>query len=332
MPSVALEIQLKGIAPTVNFAHTYYGLCISESKMFSFPVPLICNRPLGKLCLAHFYPHRCGGVNPLTMLRDYRKQSARLEAMRSTRAIVTASEHMRRELLRHGFAPDRVRTIGLPVSDSTITYPSRQSDYSSGRPAHKERDRSLPSRVIFVGRMEKPKGASLLIEAMVIAAEALKRPLSLTVAGDGRERRALEDQARKLACRNSSLDVVFTGWLDREQLCAAMDQSDLLAVPSLWPEPFGLVGVEAGTRGLPAVAFDAGGIGEWLQDGVNGRLVRSRPPTAQALALALADCLDDPAKYAGLSQDARRLALRFSPRTHLEKLLTVLRDAARSAP
>src|SRR5947207_14197024 len=42
---------------------------------------------------------------------------------------------------------------------------------------------------------------------------------------------------------------------------------------SVWPEPFGMVGIEAMRYGLPVVAFDAGGIKEWLLDGRNGYLV-----------------------------------------------------------
>jgi glycosyltransferase involved in cell wall biosynthesis len=329
MPTVALEEQMKAIAPVVSFVHTYYGLCISESKMFSFPVPLTCNRPLGKLCLAHFYPHRCGGLNPLTMLRDYRIQTARLRALRSSRTILTASEHMRSEILRHGFPPDTVRAVGLPVLDSTTTYPLKPSDYSDDSRSDNDHNDGLPYRVLFIGRMEKPKGASLLIDAMASAAAKLNRRLALTLAGDGRERAALENQIRSRPADSPSVEVIFTGWLDRAQLCALIDRSDLLAVPSLWPEPFGLVGVEAGLRGLPAVAFDTGGISAWLEDGVNGRLVRSRPPTALAFASALADCLSDPANHARLRQDARKSALYFSPQAHLEKLTTVLDAASR---
>jgi len=329
MPSVELEMWLHAIAPTVNFVHNYYGLCISESKMFSFPVPLICNRPLGKLCFAHFYPHRCGGLNPLTMLRDYRHQTARLRILRSSHAIVTASEHVRLELLRHGLAPDIVHTVGLPVVDSITTHPVKRNYDLDGLDSEDDGHAILPHRVIFVGRMEKPKGASLLIDAAIKASGLLKRRLTLTFAGDGRERAALEGQVRNLGDRDPSVDITFAGWLERERLCALIDRSDLLAMPSLWPEPFGQVGVEAGLRGLPAVAFDGGGIAEWLEDGVNGRLVRSRPPTANAFALALADCLGDPANHSRLRRGARSLALRFSPQTHLAKLTTVLHIASR---
>ena len=116
-----IEEQLQAIAPTVNFVHDYYGMCVSGTKTFSYPAPLACERALGLPCLVHFYPHRCGGLNPLTMLQDYRKQTARLRAMRGARAIVTASEHIRLGLLRNGLAENRVHNVGLPVVDSTLT-------------------------------------------------------------------------------------------------------------------------------------------------------------------------------------------------------------------
>jgi len=329
LPTVALERQMQTIAPVVDFVHSYNGLCISESKMFSFPVRLTCQRPLGKLCLAHFYPHRCGGLNPLTMLRDYRDQNTRLDTFRTSRSIVTASEYMRLELLRNGVAPDRVHTVGLPVLDSTNAYPLKPSDGSDGSSSDNDRNDGRPHRVLFIGRIEKPKGAALLIDAMVSTVGLIKRRLSLTIAGDGRERIALEDKVRSLPRFDPLVEVIFAGWLDREQLCASIDRSDLLAVPSIWPEPFGVAGVEAGLRGLPAVAFDTGGISGWLKDGVNGQLVRSRPPNPQAFASILADCLGDPVKLARLRRGARTSALRFSPQAHLAKLLAVLDSAAR---
>ena len=67
--------------------------------------------------------------------------------------------------------------------------------------------------------------------------------------------------------------VQFRGFVPRALMREHFLQASLLAVSSVWPEPYGLVGREAMKYGLPIVGFDAGGIREWLFDGENGFLV-----------------------------------------------------------
>jgi glycosyltransferase involved in cell wall biosynthesis len=67
--------------------------------------------------------------------------------------------------------------------------------------------------------------------------------------------------------------VRFHGFVPREIMKEFTLQASVLVVSSVWPEPFGLVGPEALSYGVPVVAFDAGGIREWLIDGENGFLV-----------------------------------------------------------
>jgi glycosyltransferase involved in cell wall biosynthesis len=117
------------------------------------------------------------------------------------------------------------------------------------------------------------------------------------------------------------LRIEFTGWLEGAQLTRAFGKSDLLVVPSLWPEPFGLVGPEAGLHGLPAAAFDAGGISDWLTDGVNGYLASGHPPSPNGLAQAIVKCLNDPANYQRLRQGAVASSSQFSLRRHVVNLL-----------
>jgi len=104
-----------------------------------------------------------------------------------------------------------------------------------------------------------------------------------------------------------------------------LQATDLLVMPSLWPEPFGRVGPEAGKYAVPAVAFDLGGTPSWLSDGENGYLVRSRPPTSGGLADAITRCLADPTTHAQLRLGAARLAGRFTWAIHFSALMQVFR-------
>src|SRR4029434_4214396 len=99
-----------------------------------------------------------------------------------------------------------------------------------------------------------------LIEAAPEVAKATRRPLRVILAGEGRERGRWEAIAERVQKASSDLTIEFTGWLTQERLSGLMKSSDLLVVPSLWPEPLGSVGPYAAQYGLPAAAFASGGI------------------------------------------------------------------------
>jgi len=313
-----LEIERRALAITsaIAFAHDYRATCISGAKAFAFPATTPCMRRFGKGCLVNFYPRRCGGLNPLTMLTDFSRASARLELLRSCRALVTASEFVRAEYVRNGLAAEAVHCIGLPVAD--------RGDVRAETTEKSARVSSDPLRLLFAGRMEPLKGGGVLLDALPLIFSALSRPLTVTFAGDGGARFEWARRARAVNYRNSAIRVEFTGWVEPPTLAALFDSSDLLVVPSLWPEPFGLVCPEAGIRGLPAAAFAVGGVSEWLTDGVNGALAYGLPPAPANLANAIIRCLRDPAEHRRLRIGAIELARRFSPERHLKALMDVI--------
>ena len=100
-------------------------------------------------------------------------------------------------------------------------------------------------------------------------------------------------------------------------------------MPSLWPEPFGLVGLEAGQHKVPVAAFAVGGIPEWLRPGINGYLAPGDPPTSNGLADAIVACLKDAELYARLREGAGRIAAEFDFERHVDALIRVL-DRART--
>ncbi|MGH8012564.1 MAG: glycosyltransferase family 4 protein [Candidatus Binataceae bacterium] len=316
------EAKLIELAPAVFFAHAYSGTCVGGEKAFKFPFARPCARRFGWQCLAYYYPRRCGGLNPRTMMTEYVRQAARLDMLRHYDAIVTASEHMRAEYIRHGFT--RVYKVGLPLAERAhCAPPSRAVDYATDRDGEKC---NRGFHLLFSGRMMPLKGGVMLLDALPRAAAALDRPMRLTLAGDGPARKAWQAKAREIEARHGSIEINFSGWMAHNELAARYRDVDLIVMPSLWPEPFGLAGPEAGLFGIPAAAYAVGGIPEWLHDGVNGHLAPADPPTAAGLADVIAACLRDRSHYQLLREGARIASLRMTISNHLGSLLEVFSE------
>jgi glycosyltransferase involved in cell wall biosynthesis len=319
-----LERRLLEVAPAVLFAHGYYGTCISGQKTHRLPFVQPCDRVFGAACLALFYPRRCGGLSPVTMGREYARQGARNALLRQYAAVMTHSGHMSREFTRHAAAGGRVIHSTYLRSDSELVpVPSR---LRAARPP------ADPWHLVFIGRMDHLKGGGYLLDALHETRTALGEPIRVTFAGDGPARGRWQRRAARVAAANPGISVQFTGWLPRREVIGLLDTADVVVVPSVWPEPYGLVGPEAGRRGVPAVAFDTGGISEWLIEGVNGCLAPGKRPDAAGLAGALIRCLR------GLrSSDALRFGALSSVKDeddnrHVDALLTILEDAASRRP
>jgi glycosyltransferase involved in cell wall biosynthesis len=148
----------------------------------------------------------------------------------------------------------------------------------------------------------------------------LGRKLQVNFIGNGPDRSVWEHQADAL--KNDSLSFRFTGWLSAEALRDELSGTHLLVMPSIWPEPFGLAGPEAGLHGVPVVAFAVGGIPEWLRDGVNGHLA-SLPSTPASLATAIVRALSNEDHYQRLCAGAREQALKYDLRRHLDQLISI---------
>ena len=308
MRTLAIDTRLADEWPLVKMMHGHFGTCVSGQKAFAFPAVVACTRTFGPGCLAHYMPRRCGQASPFVMMRQYRWGTSQRSLFDRYRAVVVASRFMRAEYLRAGMAPDRVHAIPL------FAPPHPPGDTSA--------EGARPIDVVFLGRMTPLKGPGLLIDAVAHAAVRLGRRISVVFAGEGPERNRLAGRAAL-----PGVDAQFPGWVgpaDRDRL---LRQAAVLAVPSQWPEPFGLVGLEAGVFGTPAVAFDAGGIADWLADGENGRLIA---PALGAVGLgdAIADVLGNADLRRRLAAGARAAAARFTLDAHLSTLMPVLTQAA----
>ncbi len=168
------------------------------------------------------------------------------------------------------------------------------SDYLPGEPL-----------VLTVGYLIERKGTADLIAAIGRLRRDGRR-IHLAIVGDGRLRRALEDQA---AAEGVADSVHFLGRVPHARVLALMARAQLFALPS-WDEAFGLVYTEAMAQSTPVLATRGEGPEDFIDDGVNGSLVPARDP--EAIASVIAWVLDDAERAAAIGAAGRATALELS--------------------
>jgi glycosyltransferase involved in cell wall biosynthesis len=313
MNVLAIDRALLARWPVVKFMHGYSGTCIGGQKRHGFPVARPCDRRFGVACLALYGPRHCGELKPGPFLRHYLWAREQHGLLPRYRTIVVASGHMKREFVRNGVSRSQIQVNPLFPTHAESLECRVQKD-----PAYIQKDPACSQNewtIAFVGRMTVLKGGDLLVDAVAQASRRLGRIIRLLLIGDGPQRSVWERHASA-----RGVPVSATGWLNGDERWAALRQATLLALPSSWPEPFGLVGLEAAALGIPAVAFDVGGVREWLRPGVNGYLAPGNPPSALALADILVEALGDESELKAMAMRAVVVAREMSLDSHLDRL------------
>ena len=188
--------------------------------------------------------------------------------------------------------------------------------------------------IAFVGRLVSDKGCDLLLRAF---ARISKRPEFLeslrggvfqprvTLIGEGPE----EDKLRALAAELGLGDSVhFAGRLTGENLVRMLNEHQILAVPSLWNEPFGIVALEGVACGCVVVGSDAGG----LPDAIGKAGLLFRQGDVEDLAEKILSILTSAGMAANLRSQSREHLLAHGEGVVCEKYLAILADAARPKP
>ena len=295
----SLDRELSRRFRSVLFAHAFYGTCATGWKAHRLPTIRTCTRRFGAACLPVNYLRGCGARNPIQLLRVYSDQRARAKILDLVAGIVVASDYMQQVFIQNGVEGRLLRVL---------PYVNLDPDPAPPEP------RTSPRRVLFLSRFTAGKGGVRAIQAVARCQRNFPdRPLYLTMAGDGPELARCQRVAAKLG-----VAVDFPGWVDAERRLALLREADVLIVPSLWPEPFGMVGVEAGSVGVPAVAYATGGIVDWLRPGESGEL--AEPYGSRSLALALERALRDPQHHHRLQLGAWRTAHEFNAQRHITGL------------
>jgi glycosyltransferase involved in cell wall biosynthesis len=201
-----------------------------------------------------------------------RKMSSRELLARQTDRFILVSEFQREDYRRQGMEVERASILYNPIETERF----RRSPEARG--SARLRFGMADSEIVvgYVGRIVRDKGVFTLFEASERFLASAPEARMLWV-GDGEwmtELRSGIDASSQRARH------VLSPW--EPDMSTIYPALDLLVAPSLYPEPFGRVSVEAQAAGVPVVCSTAGGLPETLLSGVTGFLV----PPADSVALA----------------------------------------------
>jgi glycosyltransferase involved in cell wall biosynthesis len=144
------------------------------------------------------------------------------------------------------------RALDLHVQQHSFVIPNLYDDAIFRVDPAAERDREL----IFVGRLVRDKGLDLLLRALRVLRGQNLVP-KLTVVGHGPQAENLQELTRELGLTGQ---VEFAGRMAPIDVAAALNRHQILVVPSLWPEPFGIVALEGIACGCVVVGSSGGGL------------------------------------------------------------------------
>jgi glycosyltransferase involved in cell wall biosynthesis len=244
--------------------------------------------------------------------------------------VVVLSEFMKRQVVEvHGISSNSI-TVIPGAADPAMFYPPR--DRKDIR-----RELKIPESrtILFTVRNLVPRmGLEHLLDAMTMFGEE-HRDLLLLIGGEGQLRPRLEELIRSKGLQDS---VQLLGFVPEEQLAKYYQASDLVVMPTLQLEGFGLVTVESLACGTPVMGTPVGAIPEVLStvdpvlvtEGTDGGAL------AKTLRLLLKRFRDRPGERERLSQKGRDVvARRYNWMAHtadLDRLFVSLSNHRPSAP
>lgn len=171
-------------------------------------------------------------------------------------------------------------------------------------------------RLLFMGRLVRHKRPGDAVAAFRQVQRVFPRA-RLDVVGDGYLRRGVEDQAAPFGS-----SVTIHGFLPEARKVELLDRADLVLVPGT-REGWGIVAVEAASRGVPVVAYNVPGLRDSVADGQTGVLC---PPDPGAMATAAVQLLQDPQRWRALAAGGPSWAGRFTWEAAATVIMSVLRQ------
>jgi glycosyltransferase involved in cell wall biosynthesis len=298
-----LRIAQRRRIKSVLTLHDYWGICFKNTLM----------KTAGRVCTDSTQCHECmplisgerwTGV-PIRMRRDF--IAHQLDAVD---VFVSPSAALAETYVRAGIGAGRMRIVWYGVDVARFAAVQRQSDPET-------------VRISFIGYLGGHKGVRTIIEALALLDR--KDRIRVNVVGGGDEQPALMQRVREIGWEHA---VRFWGQVDHARIEEVYRETDVLLLPSIWPENQPVSITEAMAARIPVIASRIGGIPELIDDGTTGHLFE--PGNAAQLADKMAACIANGVQLEALGDNAFRTIAANTVDNQVQKILAVYDEPLRS--
>jgi glycosyltransferase involved in cell wall biosynthesis len=224
-------------------------------------------------------------------------------------SVITVSDTAKADVVREfAVEPSRVRVVNNGV-DTDLFQPAAT-------------DVSVPGRIVTTASADVPlKGLLFLIEAL--AKLRTERDADLVVIGKTASGGPVASAIERFGVGDAVRFESGIGW---DRIVQLYREAGVAVVPSLY-EGFSLPAIEAMASGTPLVATDAGALPEVVGEGGDSAVLVP-PGDAGALAVAIGDLMDDPARARSIAQAGRaRVLERFTWKASAEATVACYEEA-----
>ncbi|SFS60573.1 YheC/YheD family protein [Marininema halotolerans] len=294
---IGLVQGVKPVEIRASSEKEYWKRAIPQLRYLRPRVIHVENRPDAVMKVKHACPR--GKIILYAHSENYFKppwidEEALNHALQSCDRLLTNSHYLKSRFV-HRFPHFAPRIEVLPLGVDTTLFPDRMSPLGEVIRGHERERMGLKDEkvLLFLGRLLPQKGVHHLIRALPKIQERHPQVRLIIVGGSHYGRNESTTYVRQLHhISRRGLPIQWVDFVPHHRVPAYYAVADLLVMPSMGEEAFGLVNLEAMASGLPVVSVRTGGIPEVVDDGVTGVLIPGQNPVdelAEACSLLLSD-------------------------------------------
>ncbi|MFX1519240.1 MAG: glycosyltransferase family 4 protein [Promethearchaeota archaeon] len=296
MSLAPLSAALRQNIPSLITLHNYAHVCFFQRSYFENHICDTIDETACKNCFSSYMP-LIGKYFLTPILWKLWKRSLRIkrEVLDRIRVITTPSHALKKSLARIGIPSNKVLVIPNGIDLNKFIPDLNAEDFIKHFKLEKQKV------ILSIGRLTKEKGIRLLLKAMSIILKEIE--CKLVIVGNGEEKPFLMQLVKTLKLDKH---VIFAGRIPSALVPQAYSAANVVVIPSIWPDPFPYVPLEALAMKTPIVASNVGGLPEVVRHKKNGLLVK--PYDVEELADAVQQILSDEQQTQQMGLEGRMIA------------------------